>query len=316
MKKIALLLAFLIALPLLLGACGGGTDKTGETEMKTMGETTLPEREDDGVLKVLMIGNSFCYYYLDELYGLLKQSGREAVIANVYYSGCSLYHHMESYRNSVEEFEYNVYSAEGRNEIKHVGLKYCLAAEDWDVISIQQHFYPKLTGDGYEAALATCVPHAEDLVGVLKEKCPYAKLYWNQTWAYQVGYARDDSVNFNLEAQTNQYEVVRKVSHKLAEDLDLTIVPCGDAWQVARANPVIGDNLCTDSTRNNGLGDYYHDGNVGGGQYLNACTWFEVLTGESVVGNLFYPNYPMSRDLMKALQSSAHEAVQALDQTK
>jgi len=79
---------------------------------------------------------------------------------------------------------------------------------------------------------------------------------------------------------------------------------------------VIGDNLCTDSTRNNGLGDYYHDGNVGGGQYLNACTWFEVLTGESVVGNLFYPNYPMSRDLMKALQSSAHEAVQALDQTK
>ena len=65
MKKIALLLAFLITLPLLFGACGTGTDKmdkTGETETKTMEETTLPEREDDGVLKVLMIGNSFCYY--------------------------------------------------------------------------------------------------------------------------------------------------------------------------------------------------------------------------------------------------------------
>ena len=42
---------------------------------------------EDDVLNLLMIGSSFCYYYVEELYGMLDAVGIKANICNVYYSG-------------------------------------------------------------------------------------------------------------------------------------------------------------------------------------------------------------------------------------
>jgi hypothetical protein len=61
--------------------------------------------------------------------------------------------------------------------------------------------------------------------------------------------------------------------------------------------------------------DLSHDGDVGGGQYLNACVWYEVLFGESCVGNTFRPNYKYNGTSMnmlidvETLQQAAHQAV-------
>ena len=82
------------------------------------------------------------------------------------------------------------------------------------------------------------------------------------------------------------------------------MIPGGDAWQIARANPWVGDVMCKE--------DMYHDGDVGGGQYLNACVWFEVFFGESCVGNTWRPAYELSEDKITALQQAAHEAVVAV----
>ena len=69
-------------------------------------------------------------------------------------------------------------------------------------------------------------------------------------------------------------------------------------------------------------GDGYHDGDIGGGQYLNACVWYETLTGESCVGKTFKvktyhndkdaayaPYYELSAELVDALQKVAHATV-------
>ena len=93
--------------------------------------------------------------------------------------------------------------------------------------------------------------------------------------------------------------------------------------------------MCARLASNNGAGDYNHDGDIGGGQYLNACVWFEVVTGESCIGNTYVPTYnsniiltdelqsklrvdvsgsayTLKTELIDIIQKSAHEAVAQL----
>ena len=89
-------------------------------------------------------------------------------------------------------------------------------------------------------------------------------------------------------------------------------MPTGDAWEIARRNELIGTTLCRRKSINGGEGDYYHDGDIGGGQYLNACVWYEVLMGKSCIGNTWRPNYELSEEKIAILQAAAHEAVAAV----
>jgi hypothetical protein len=66
--------------------------------------------------------------------------------------------------------------------------------------------------------------------------------------------------------------------------------------------------------------DLSHDGDIGGGQYLNACVYFEVLTHKSVLNNTYVPSYlhetagiqfTFTKERIAALQNAAHQAVSA-----
>ena len=66
-----------------------------------------------------------------------------------------------------------------------------------------------------------------------------------------------------------------------------------------------------------------HNGDIGGGQYLNACAWFEAITGKSCIGNTFRPVYEyagqkhsLSEEMITVLQSAAHQAVDELNAGK
>ena len=110
------------------------------------------------------------------------------------------------------------------------------------------------------------------------------------------------------EMQDYQYEVIRDTCVKYAEISGIPRIPSGDAWQIARANPLIGDTLCDKGSAT----DYYHEGDVGGGQYLNACVYYEVITGNDCRGNTWRPSYDISDEKILALQEAAHEAVLAV----
>ena len=53
-------------------------------------------------------------------------------------------------------------------------------------------------------------------------------------------------------------------------------------------------------------GDGNHDGDIGGGQYLNACVWFEVITGISVLGNPYVPEYKTTSTISTELLNKLH----------
>lgn len=279
--------------------------------------TTESEKE---VIDILMIGNSFCYSYVDELYGMAETLGYHLNVTNLYRGGCSIKSHWTWLDDPVEgtgKCEYYITGALGR--YKHptiTTLAEALPTADWDVISCQQHFDGARTVT-FDAGYESCMPYAANLFEQLGQKFPNAKLYWHETWAYGVGYQhpnnKDEDPNndvadgdvLSVAVQTRQYETIRDVSATICAETGVSVIPTGDAWQLARAQ--LGDTL--------NKNDYCHDGDAGGGQYLIACVWLEILTGESCLGNTWRPtDYILMEDKIPALQKAAHEAVAELNQ--
>lgn len=313
-KKNLSVIANLLATCTLLTACGGVTQPVASTEqtepMKNIYQKTDPAEDD--TLNVLMIGASFCYYYTDELWGMLDSAGIKARICNVYYSGCSIQKHWTWWKNNEANYDFIVVDEKGRHETNLVNLEYCLAQYNWDIISWQEA-PTQIRTEGVQQHLLTTKTARTELWGYIMEQFPMSRYFWHQTWASQVGYDRNGYKMETAEQQQGYHEMIRDFAVAVSEEHALTRVPSGEAWQLARANPAVGDILCN---RLKDGGDFYHDGDIGGGQYLNACTWFEVITGQSCIGNTFRPNYSLvtqdmslSEEMVTALQESAHQAV-------
>ena len=300
-------LALLLCATFLTG-CGNVTNETAEpsqtiaSEIETTVAETVVEQEDpaaDGVLDVLLIGNSFCRLWPDELAAMLSAAGVEARIYSVYYSGCSIQNHWKWLQEDKSNYEFYRYYSSGVGSLDsplNVSLSYCLRQQNWDVISLQHHFGGKPAWY-YDNSLADCRPYAQKLFDYLKENFPKTKLVWHQTWTYEVGPHYED-IDFNREYQQQCHQNIRKVSQVLAEENNVALAVTGDAWEIARGEYGFHD-MCQDAG---------HDGAYGGGQYLNACVWFETLTGSSCIGNTWRPGYALDEERILQLQQIAHRA--------
>ena len=322
MKKLCLLFA-LTFLFLSLASCSSGLEPvpvdtkpeiTTTTKKPIQKDTRAETKEDtimqegdpsqDDVINVLMIGNSFCYYYVEELYGIAKAAGVNMKVCNLYYSGCKLSQHWTWWKN--DESNYQFFETDENGRVKHEGysLRRGLARENWDVISFQQSSAQVRTT--IEDAKSNAYKYLTDLLNYTKEQFPQSAFYWHHTWAYQVGYDRSGFVVDTVEKQTAMATLLHDFALELCKDYSLARIPSGDAWQYARQDARAGDVLCNRGARS----DNYHDGDEGGGQYLNACVWFETITGQSCIGNTWRPNnYTLSEGKIAALQAAAHRAV-------
>ena len=344
------IVAVLLMLLMVLSACAPVTDNNGDdttdanpaagedttaepsteestTEKSTTEEPTTEEPTtddpDDGRpaakkdMKILMIGNSFCYYFVEELYAMAAADGYDLTVANLYKSGCSVNEHWtKGVQQNKSYYQFFVTTSNGRRETEITKFNDALNYADWDVITLQQHFYPSLAKADANTTAAGMKKDVKNLYNLIRTKHPNAELYWQQTWAYQVGYAEEGQEIPDKATQTTTYNNIKTVSQIIAQENNVKIVPSGDAWQIARADSRVGDNMCARLGTNGDLGDYYHDGDIGGGQYLNACVWYEVLTGESCVGNTWKPsdtlNYSLSDSMIAGIQEAAHAAVAAV----
>ena len=285
---------------------GNLAPRTKDTQSVTFGDSTWDNMycwstdHQDDAMNLLMIGNSFCYYYVQELYGVASAAGVEINVVNLYEAGCYVQEHWDWLTNEgLGKDKYALWITNSMGRWKHGDYRESYTALpylDWDVISLQQHF-----GSGVkdvEASLAKCTPYTKNLFDYLKTNYPQAQLYWHETWAYQVGHESMPSV----EDQRLRQDNIIRVSQILAEESGVPIIPAGHAWKTARADSRIGDGMCRS--------DKYHDGDTGGGQYLNACLWFEILTGKSCIGNTWRPDtYMLSEEMITALQEVAHQTV-------
>ena len=115
----------------------------------------------------------------------------------------------------------------------------------------------------------------------------------------------------NVEEQAEDYLLMHDLATEMCSTYNLDVIPAGSAWQIARQTEEFGDKLGAMASTGTDWGDWNHDGDVGGGQYLNACIMFEVLTKKSCIGNTWRPVYSLKYPEMtfEQLQQIAHQAV-------
>jgi len=296
---------------LLTGCSPADTDETTQATEETKGRDIMA----DGELNILLLGNSYSYYYPDELWGLLNAAGYQNVtICNIYYSGCTFAKHWGWYLAGESHYRFCINDKNGRSTKEPWNLEQCLAYKDWDMISMQQSGSYMYSG-GVKNHRLNLEPYMGKLHELLTTRFPEAKMFWLQSWTHEIGYGVAD-----LEEQKTITQGYREVSVEVCEKYGLTNIPCGDAWEKVRHDPMItagGKALTTRIYK--GQPDYddlSHDGDVGGGQYLNACVWFETLMGKSCLNNTFRPNYQLDgvsynlpEEKIALLKKAAHEAV-------
>lgn len=310
MKKLLRLLSLCMVPALLLGACGGvgsGAD-TQPTEDPLANAIHKTDPADDDTLYILTAAASNSHYFLDELYGVLAAAGVKAKVCNLMKDSTGINAFHQHWKNGENVFELIIHDENGKTVMENIGLDYALTVYNWDVFNMQEGTAPHRTMTALQAAEERRVAHGE-MVAHIRQKLPLAKLYYQEIWSYDIGFDRFNYQMTSVEQQLAFSASIKEYTDIVCKEFDLKTIPCGSAWVIARESSPLTNKLCARLSYNNGEGDYYHDGDIGGGQYLNACVWFETLTGQSCIGNTFRPDYPLSKELIAVLQQAAHQAV-------
>ena len=280
-------------------------------------------------VKLLTIGNSFSANATHYLGDLAKAGGHTLVHQPLVIGGASFQVHAEkAQKHEADPKDKAGLYTSGR------GLKENLELQKWDYVTIQQ---ASIKSHDF----ATSQPSAGWLRDYVTKHAPQAKLLVHETWEYR----KDDS-RFTKpsdkpgepKTQEEMYTGLRSAYDKIAAEFNASIIQTGDAFHLADTDATWAYQ--TDTTfdpkaaKQPALPNQAHSLHVGwqwkkkdgkttlgmdghhanmAGEYLGACVWYEVLFGESAVGNTFIPKGLDPKDAL-FLQEIAHRAV--IERTK
>lgn len=279
------------------------------------------------VVKVLTIGNSFSQNASSYIKEIAAASGNTLIIGHADIGGCWLGKHWAA----VEAAEANLNDPAGKPYSVTVGseqvqrsLREILTQDKWDFVTLQQASIMSPDQSTYE-------PFARNLRDYIKKNAPHAEVVVHETWAYRCD---DPLFTVGEDSQEKMYNALSNAYRTMAAELDLRIMPVGDAFYLADTNAVwryrpaefdsahaVYPNLPNQENSLHvgwqwgkdaqGKHNLYMDGHHANanGCYLAGCVWFEVLFGESVVDNKFTPSDVTPEDA-KFLRRVAHKAVQ------
>lgn len=312
----ALILSMFMLLPCALSACtGNGAETTAEPDGssntpdttaenivpdETSAEATEEETTAESVqnteppksLKILAIGNSFSTDCMQYLWQIMKDGGvEEIVLGNLYYGGCSLDQHYKFFTSDSASYKYYKNTAGTWGVTENYKASAALADEEWDYISFQQ--------TSKTCGLANSYSKLDEMIAIVKEKNPQAKLIWNMTWAYQQDSTHSSFPNYKNDQMT-MYNMIIDVVNEVIAPLNFDImIPCMTSIQNARTS-FMGDTL----TRDGYHMDYYI------GRYIVGLTWYAAITGCSVDGITYNPSTgKISEDMVAMAKESVTNAI-------
>lgn len=290
-----------------------------------LGAEGSPNAQPVKTVRLLTVGNSFSQNATRFLGNLTKSSGHVLIHHQAVIGGATMAQHWEK----AQAYEQNPEDPRGFYASKR-SLQQELRAEPWDFVTIQQ-------ASLRSHDVATYRPYAALLQAYIKKHAPRAELLMHQTWAY-----RRDDPRFAVSApkpgepatQEEMYQGLTRAYTTIAAELGVRLIPVGNAFHLADTHPIWGyqpdGKFDRQNARPPSLPDQTHslhqgwawkkaadgrltlglDGHHAGtaGEYLGACVFYEVLFGESVVGNGFVPQGLTPADA-RFLQETAHQAV-------
>jgi hypothetical protein len=283
-------------------------------------------RAEGKTVRILTIGNSFSRNATNHLDDLAKAGGHTLIHRPIVVGGASLeLHATRAQKHEDDPADKAGLYTNGRS------LKDELLAEKWDYVTIQQASIKSHDPATYQ-------PFAKWLADEIAQHAPTAKLLFHQTWAYRVDdprFTKPSGKPGEPRTQEEMYRGLTNAYRSFAADLGAGLLPVGDAFFLADTDATWG--FKPDKTfdprlaKAPSLPHQTHSLHVGwrwvkpkeggepkltmdghhansAGEYLGACVWYEVLFGESAVGNPYVPA-GIAPDYARFLQETAHRAV-------
>lgn len=305
MKKF---LAMLLALTLCFGllACGGSGEQGNED--------TTPKVEDDGVMKILMIGHSLGNDSTFMLPDIARKNGVEKLVMGViYHSGCRLGQHAEYIKGEAAQYAYYEYDISSpqtfwlradaagnftdyeatmtndtdiENGTIAQTMKFGIQRHDWDIVVMQAGVFE--AGDkndgGYNPNFAEDIKTIQDYVLANDiEKGTTPKFAWNMTWTcpsddmLNAGYTKNLLTLFGGDADAMYEAIAATAKNKIATLYNWDyILPSGTAMQNARSSKYEPKDLYRDTIHANDFGRTM----VG---YVWYCTLFDKSIEECTI---------------------------------
>lgn len=227
-------------------------------------------------IKVLAIGNSFSEDAVETyLYDIGIAEGVTFIIGNLVIAGASLETHEDNAKNNAPVYSYRKIVNGYKTVKKEVTMETAIRDEAWDYISLQQT-------SKYAGMYDTFSPYLTNLINYLKNNATNSdvQFLWHMTWAYAENSTHSGFVNYYDKNQLRMYDAILNASDIVETKFKIfRIIPVGTAIQNARTSS-LGDSLCRDGFH---LNETY-------GRFTAACTWYELLTGNCVVGSSYKPN--------------------------
>ena len=294
MKKITKTI-LLLCLSLLV-VFAGCTPEESKTNSNKEDKVVWNVNEDnDGILKILTLGNSFSVDTMEYVASIAKSVGIERIkLGNLMTGGCSINQHYAITTQNRSYAEY--YENDGSGWIKTYGVlaNEVLASEQWDYVTIQPG-----TGDhSYhtrEVSYKKLVPLIEHIKTIVPST---TKIAYNLTWVGEPYGSHFEMIEYEGDQRrlfSDILDMVNKVVLPL-EEVDF-IIPTGLAVQ----------NLRT-ATKEVLTRDTYHL-SFSIGRYLAGLTFFSKVTGMSLNDVVWTPEEVdgVFRELAKQAASAAIE---------
>ena len=221
---------------------------------------------DDGVLSILTVGNSFSDDAMEWVYQIAESMGVGKIrLGNLFYGGCRLEWHYTYWTEGQACYDYRENTAGHWRTRSGSTFEAAFRYRDWDFISFQESAQEI-------QSTKTLYRHLPDLIKMAKELCPNARIVWHQPWA-------NPHTNYGNSTQAMYDDcmyALRLILEKYPFD---EIITTGTAIQNARALGLKNSDLVRDG---------WHL-SLTLGRYIAGLTFFSQITGISVEEITFAP---------------------------
>jgi len=272
---------------------------------------------DDGVLKILMIGNSFSDDTTCYMYHIAKNAMENGAfdsnvkidgfkIASLHKANCTLDIHLYNAANDIGAYNFRFVTDDKKVADSPVSIESVydstasiskisdsVKSDNWDFISFQE-----FNSDFSFTALP-------ELVDIVSSYCPTAKLVWHLTWAYE----ESDTPHNHLAAYGGDQMAMYRALVQGAKNAEANIskidlvAPTGTAIQNARVT--MGDTFTRDGYHLSGEGDKTGDlANRHNGRYVAALTFFGKLSGIDLTKITYKPTNVTDADMALSIQAA------------
>ena len=248
--------------------------------------------EDDGVLKILTIGNSFSDDGMEYVWNIANSLGIKKIkLGNLYIGGCDLDSHLWNANHNLGVYAYRTNTDGKWITVGDYNSIDAIKSENWDYISMQQVSGKSGVPDSYS-------PLNGLIETVQKNMSENTKLVWHMTWAYQQDSTHGDFYRYDSNQLTMYNRIVSTVkSEVLTKPAIKSVIPSGTAIQNARTS-FIGDHLTRDG---------YHL-TMDLGRYIAGLAFVGQLTGKPL-SNVTYAPESVGMNYKKVALEAAANAI-------